>query len=88
MKPPQTVPADEFSDPKRARMMRAVCEDAPSRAGLFRRLYSATASPRQAIKAQCLHCVWMDEAAIRGCTATACPLWNFRPFQKTGDKTR
>jgi hypothetical protein len=77
----KTLPPDEFGDPKRAKMLRQVSADSPSRARLFRRVYAGTASPRQAIKAQCLHCVWMDVAAIRGCTATACPLWRLRPFQ-------
>ena len=84
MTPPRTAPPIEFGDPKRAKMMRAVCEDAKSRAGLFRRVYSGTASPRMAIKAQCLHCAWMDERAIRDCTATQCPLHGLRPFQPKG----
>jgi hypothetical protein len=39
-------------------------------------------SPRRAIKAFCLECVGFDRAAVTGCTAFACPLWNFRPFQE------
>ena len=84
MKPPQTHRVNEFSDSKRARMMRAVSQDGPSRAKLFQRVYSGSASPRQAIKAQCLHCAWLDEAVIRSCTATECPLWGFRPFRDKG----
>ena len=56
--------------------------DAPSRLALFKRVYGGTASPREVIKAFCLECVGFEEAAIRECTATACPLRRFRPFQK------
>ena len=71
----------QFDDEKRALMYRQVSEDAPGKAGAFRRVYEGKASPRQAIKAKCLECCWLDEAAIRECTATACPLWRFRPYQ-------
>ena len=83
MKRPETSPLSEFGDPKRAKMLRAIAEDAPSKLNLFRRVYNGKASPRQAIKAQCLHCAWMSEEVIRECTATQCPLWGFRPFQKS-----
>lgn len=40
-----------------------------------------TASPRDAIKAHCLECVcWQREEVIQ-CTALACPLYAYRPFQ-------
>lgn len=45
------------------------------------RSYSQKCSPRSAIKAFCLECVGFDRKAITECTAPACPLWNFRPFQ-------
>lgn len=78
----QTRPVNEFSDPKRAKRLLAISTDAPSKLALFRRVYDAKASPRECVKAFCLECVWMDEFAIRGCTATACPLWNLRPYQQ------
>lgn len=38
-------------------------------------------SPRAAIKAFCLECVgWQREEVVR-CTAPACPLYTYRPFQ-------
>lgn len=80
MKRPENIRGDEFLDPKRATMMRQVSEDAPGKAGLFQRVFLGMASPREAIKAQCLHCCWMDEVGIRDCTATSCPLWSFRPY--------
>lgn len=73
-----------FNDPKRAAMFRQVSLDAPSKAGLFKRVYAGTASPRMAIKAKCLECCWHCESAISGCTASECPLWNLRPFQAGG----
>ena len=81
MKQVQTERGNEFSDTKRGNMLRQVSEDAPSKAGLFRRVYEGRASPRLAIKVQCLQCCWLDETAIRECTATECPLWDFRPYQ-------
>jgi len=52
--------------------------------GVFVRCYSRAASPRQAIKAQCLECVGFSRDEITTCTAYACPLWEYRPFQKKG----
>ena len=80
----KTLPLGQFNDPKRTRMLRQVSEDAPSKLGVFRRVYESTATPRQAIRAKCLECAWMNVAAIRDCTGTACPLWRFRPYQKAG----
>jgi hypothetical protein len=83
MKRVQTVRPDEFSNPRRDRLICSVSKDAPSKTALFRRVFKGLASPRQAIKAQCLTCCWMDEAAISGCTAPECPLWDFRPYRAT-----
>lgn len=81
MSTPKSARGSEFSDPKIIRMLRQVSEDAPSKLGVFRSVYSSTASPREAIKAKCLECCWMDVAGIRECTGTACPLWRLRPYQ-------
>ena len=78
----KTLPVGGFSDPKRVLMLKQVSEDAPSKLGVFRRVYASTATPRQAIRAKCLECCWMDVAGIRECSATACPLWGFRPYQQ------
>ena len=82
----QSGRAGEFSDTRRARMMRQVSEDRSSAVSLFLRVYTGQASPREAIKAKCLECCWMDEVGIRECAGTACPLWAFRPFQKIAQK--
>ena len=82
--PPKTRREDEFSDPKRVLMLKQLSADAPSKLGVFKSVYSLTASPRQAIKAKCLECCWMHVAGIRECLGTACPLWSFRPYQQKG----
>lgn len=80
---PPKCPTQADLDSKRARMLKAIETDAPSRAGLFRRVFSPTerVAPRTAIKAKCLECCWMDTIAIKECTASECPLWRFRPYQ-------
>ena len=49
---------------------------------LFTRVYAKNCSPRAAIKAFCIECQGYERAAVTDCTAYACPLWRFRPFQK------
>jgi hypothetical protein len=43
------------------------------------------ASPRVAIKAFCLECVGWNRPEVARCTATACPLWMYRPFRRGGE---
>jgi hypothetical protein len=50
--------------------------------GHFVAAWAGKCSPRRAIKAQCLECLGFDRQAVTECTGWACPLWNFRPFQK------
>lgn len=64
-----------------AAQSRRLAQTPASRQQPFRRAYAGTASPRTAIKAQCLDCVGCDTEAITTCTATACPLWLYRPYQ-------
>jgi hypothetical protein len=35
-----------------------------------------------AMKAFCLECVGYIKADVRGCTAKACPLYPYRPYQR------
>ena len=51
---------------------------------LLTQSHSGNCSPRVAIKAQCAECNGFDRDAIRDCTAYACPLWQFRPYQQKG----
>ena len=39
------------------------------------------ASPRAGIKAFCMLCVYWKRVEVTLCTAEACPLWAYRPFQ-------
>lgn len=56
--------------------------EAPERSrNALTRAFNGSASPRQAIKAQCLSGVGFDRAAVRDCTGYSCPLWMYRPFQ-------
>jgi len=75
------------TDPKTAKKTAAKrpgrLATAPDRfKGHFVAAWSSNCSPRRAVKAFCLECNGFDPDAIAGCTAYACPLWNFRPFQK------
>ena len=81
IKTSQTEPVGEFGDHRRERRFKQVADHYPSRMGLFRKVYHGQASPRQCIKAFCLECNGWEEAAIRDCTATACPIWRLRPYQ-------
>ena len=75
--------------PSRRRLVLKRASDAPKAA---QRGYLASAcclaSPRAAIKAFCLTCVFWKRAEVTLCTAEACPLWAYRPFQKNSKKDR
>ena len=73
MKRVQTERPGEFGDAKRDLMMKQVSEDAPGKAGLFRKVYSGKASPRQAMKAFCLQCCWMDGDGMSSVRLPALP---------------
>ena len=81
MKPaePQTASLSENIAAKRARRIETAPE---SFRKLLTQAMSGKCSPRTAIKAQCAECNGFDRQAIADCTAYACPLWHFRPFQK------
>ena len=75
---------------QQAKRLRQVDETKLMFAGLFRRLYTSPerVSPRQAIRAFCLECNGYEREAITVCSATACPLFFFRPFQQTQRERR
>jgi hypothetical protein len=50
---------------------------------LIQRCWSGKASPRQALKAQCLDCVGQDRQAIADCADRCCPLWQYRPYKQS-----
>jgi hypothetical protein len=54
--------------------------DVPERyQALYERTQAGMASPRQAIKMQCLECVSYDQDEVKACTDTGCPLYLYRP---------
>jgi hypothetical protein len=48
----------------------------------YLRAAAAKAAPAAAIKAHCLECVGYARDEVTQCTAKACPLFAYRPFQK------
>jgi hypothetical protein len=79
---------DEFSARKQAERLGEVDECAPSKTGIFRRVYAGQASPRECIKAFCLDCTGFNELAIRECLFVACPLFRLRPYQRKGSASK
>jgi hypothetical protein len=53
----------------------------PSARNVMKRAYSGT-SRTAGVKAYCLHCVGYVRADVRNCSSLACPLWEYRPFQR------
>ena len=68
------------------RVAKAVDEASLLYRPVMRKAYQGTASPRSAIKAQCLICVGYDRVAVTHCTGHSCPLWAYRPYQIKGAK--
>lgn len=48
----------------------------------YLRAANGKASPRMAIKPFCMECVGGNRIEVASCTAVACPLWMYRPFQQ------
>ena len=78
---------DGRSDPDGARQS-AIAKKAAgmpeSRRAGYLKATRGKASPRAAIKAQCLECVGWNRAEVICCTGWACPLWKYRPFTEDG----
>ena len=49
---------------------------------LYDRVMSGKASPRQAIKMQCLECFGYVQTETGRCDNYACPLYAYRPYRK------
>jgi hypothetical protein len=72
----------------RAERVAKMIAEAPERTcGILRRAFDGTASPRDAIKAQCLACVGYDRQEVTNCTGYTCPLWMYRPYQNDASGT-
>ncbi len=56
----------------------------------YRRTYDRALSGkslRAAVKASCLECMGWQREDVRACTAYPCPLWPYRDYQESADKT-
>lgn len=78
----ESLPPKQNLTPGQARRLEAIRRDAPSAEGAFLRCYERKASPRQAIKGQCLDCQGLDRQGVATCGDRCCPLWHFRPFRQ------
>lgn len=68
---------------KRAERLEAVRQDAPRYLATLKRAYAGK-SLRATVNAMCIECVGYDAAAVRDCTAPACPLFSQRPGRGRG----
>jgi hypothetical protein len=67
-------------DPKKQEVIKNLREDVPKRfLPLVERI--ARGSKVAAVKLNCLQCVGYETAAVKECTAMACAMWLFRPYQ-------
>ena len=64
----------------------AIAEAPESVKNALSRAFSGSASPRAAIKAFCLQCVGYVREDIKNCSADACALHAYRPFQGTSGR--
>lgn len=78
---PKVAEGASFQDKSVTAMLERVRKLAPSRYGLFERVYRRAVSPRQTIKAKCLECSNFETKEITHCQVFACPLHGLRPYQ-------
>jgi hypothetical protein len=58
-------------------------ESAPeSKKGIIKKAYSGKARA-MAVKAKCLDCCGFVQEEISNCETFTCPLWDYRPYQKS-----
>jgi len=50
---------------------------------LYDRVLTGKASPREAIKLQCLACFGYVQSEMVQCNSYLCPLYRYRPYQKS-----
>ena len=71
----------EIAQKRASRTERVISEAPESAKGCLKRAFSGSGGRANAVKAMCLVCVGYDRQEIRNCSAYACPLWAYRPFQ-------
>ena len=77
----------DFPTPKPAFTQEIISGAPVTYRGILERAFRGEASPRQAIKAQCLICVGFHREDVRTCSSSSCPLWDYRPYQEKKDET-
>ena len=70
-----------MSDARSVMVARRLERISPAYRAGYVRATDGSASPRQAIKSFCLECVAYARKEVTACTAMACPLWLYRPYQ-------
>ena len=83
-KNPSALGLSAIDPARRPAVGKRVAETPPSARRGYLRAAAGTASPRQAIKALCMECGGWQRDVVRFCTAVACPLYAYRPFQGEG----
>ena len=79
---PETKSALQALDPARRAKVEERAAIVPRRwRNAYLRAATRTAPPRMVIKAHCLECVCWVQEEVAKCTATACPLWLYRPYR-------
>jgi hypothetical protein len=64
-----------------AERLKDIAARSPSRAVLFRSVYTGKPSKALAVKAKCLDCCCWQSEEIKQCQSVTCPLWRVRPYQ-------
>lgn len=67
--------------PRHAQVADRLSQTPTSAQGAYLRAVLRKSRPA-AVKAFCLECTGWDRASVTDCTARACPLWPWRPYQK------
>ena len=80
----KSLTLDDVAALREELVKQAIADASPLYRTAMAKAYSGTASPRSAIKAQCLHCVGYIRNDVTHCTGFSCPLWAYRPYQIKG----
>jgi len=65
------------------RQIKLLTECPPRYQAILTKAFDVKASPRAAIRAFCLHCVGYSLETAVNCTSYGCPLFGYRPGQKS-----
>ena len=82
----KSLTLDDVAALREERVKQAIADASPLYRTIMEKAYASTASPRSAIKAQCLQCVGYIRDDVTHCTGFACPLWAYSPYQIKGGK--